>query len=189
MPFYIGNGSIEAGSSDITIKNLSGANVFRRGISTYGGNNFAYFENTNIPAFIAGSTTDPGYVTPAASGVWGKINDYCTTTVYNRGGHYNTSTTRFTAPVRGPYLFIFSTYMYTANYTHPIFSINGGLTSGYFTQYRIRGHGMAANYQQDCQIEEVMHLNAGDYVEVFWYASGASLHYPFYSLFQGVYVG
>lgn len=189
MPIFAGNGSIEAGSSYVTVKNSSNENVFRRGVSTYGGNSFSFFENTNVPAFVAGSASDPGWITPAASGAWGKINNYCTTVSYNRGSHYNTSSTRFTAPVTGPYWFSFTSYMYTNGYTHPGFTINGSQTSGWAFQYRIRGHGMQANYQQDAQIEEIMYLTAGNYVEVYWYSSGASLHYPYYSLFQGMYVG
>lgn len=186
MPIVAGNGTIE-GAGAFTIKNSSAAAIFKRGIAAYGANNFAYYENTGVPAFVAGSATDPGWVLYSASPA--KINDYCTTTVYNRGNHYNTSTTRFTAPVAGPYWFCYSSYIYSANYVHPGFGINGAATSGYAFQYRIRGHGMVVNYQQDSQIEEVLKLNAGDYVEVFWYPSGNSYQYSYYSLFQGAYVG
>lgn len=188
MPIIAGNGTIE-GSNSFTVKNSSGTQIFKRGISSYGGNNFAYYENNAIPAFIAGSASDPSWVNPGGSGTWAKINNYCTTVSYNRGSNYNTSTTRFTAPISGPYWFSFTTYLYTDSYVHPGFGINGALTSGYGFQYRIRGHGMVANYQQDAQIEEVLQLNAGDYVEVFWYMSGTCYHYPYYSLFQGAYVG
>lgn len=189
MPIVAGNGTIEGGSSSFTIKNSSNTTVFKRGIAAYSSNNFAYYENNAIPAFVAGSASDPGWILPVASGNWTKINNYCTTTSYNRGSHYSTANTRFTAPVTGPYWFSWTTYLYTSNYVHPIFTINGSLTSGYGTQYRMRGHGMVPNFQQDSQIEEVMYLSAGDYVEVYWYSSGNSYHYPFYSLFQGAYVG
>lgn len=190
MPIIAGNGTITGGSSTFAVQNSSGTDIFKRGISSYGGSNFGYYENSNIPSFVAGSASDPGWVLPAASGNWAKINNYCTTTVYNRGSHYSTVNTRFTAPVTGPYWFAFTTYLYTSSYVHPIFSVNGTLTSGYAnTQYRIRGHGMVPNYQQDAQIEETMYLNAGDYCEVYWYTNGDSYHYPFASLFQGAYVG
>jgi hypothetical protein len=189
MPIVAGSGTIQGGSSAFTVNNSSSTTIFKRGISAYGGNNFGYYENTGIPAFVAGSATDPGWIQPGASGVWSKINNYATTTVYNRGSHYNTSTTRFTAPVAGPYWFAFTTYLYTDSYVHPLFAINGAITSGYYGQYRMRGHGMVANYQQDAQIEEVLQLNAGDYVEAYWYNSGSCFSYAFYSLFQGAYVG
>lgn len=190
MPIVAGSGSIEGGSSAFTVKNSSGTQIFKRGIAAYGGNNFAYYENNAIPAFVAGSASDPGWVNPGGSGTWSKINNYDTTTSYNRGSHYNTSTTRFTAPVTGPYWFSFTTYLYTDAYVHPIFSVNATLTSNLITtQYRMRGHGMVANYQQDAQIEEVIGLSAGDYVEVYWYNAGSCYHYPYYSLFQGAYVG
>jgi hypothetical protein len=190
MPIVAGSGTIQGGSSAFTVDNASATTIFKRGIASYGGNNFGYYENAGVPAFVAGSASDPGWVNPGGSGTWSKINNYATTTVYNRGNHYNTSTTRFTAPVAGPYWFSFTTYLYTDSYVHPIFSVNGTLTSNLIgTQYRIRGHGMVANYAQDAQIEEVIGLSAGDYVEAYWYNSGSCFSYAFYSLFQGAYVG
>jgi hypothetical protein len=189
MPIIVGNGTLEANSSSFTIKNSSQASIFKRGVSASGANNFAYYENNNIPAFIAGSASDPGWILPCSSGTWGKINNYCTTTVYNRGSHYSTVNTRFTAPITGPYWFSFTTYLYTSSYVHPGFTKNGSFTSGWEFQYRMRGHGMVADFQQDAQIEEVMSLTAGDYVEAYWYSSGNSYQYPYYSLFQGAFVG
>lgn len=190
MSINISGAKIESlNNSEFEFKNTSDVTIFKRGVSTYNSQNFSYYENNGIPAFVAGCSTVPGWIIPASSGAWGKINNYCTTTVYNKGSHYNTSTTRFTAPVTGPYWFSFTTYLYTSNYVHPVFAINGSMTSGYHTQYRMRGHGMVANYQQDAQIEEVLYLSAGDYVEAYWYSSGTSYSYPNYSLFQGAYVG
>lgn len=189
MPLFVGNASIEAQSGYFRINDTSGNNVFEQGVSSYGGQNFGYYLNNNVPAFIAGYNSDPGWVAPGSA--WRKINNYCTITVYNRGSHYSTTNTRFTAPVTGPYMFIFSTYMYTNAYTHPGFYVNGTATGAgrlNFT-YRIRGYGMVSGYGQDCQIEEVLYLTAGDYVEAYWYEGGTSYHYPYYSLFMGAYVG
>lgn len=191
MPIFVGNASIEAGSGAFRIKDSSSNTLFEQGVSTYGGQPFSYYLNNSTPAFIAGSASDPGWVAPASSGAWGKINNYCTTTVYNRGSHYSTANTRFTCPVTGPYLFMFSTYAYTSNYFHPGFYVNGTATGAgrlNFT-YRIRGYGFVANYQQDAQIEEVLYCTAGDYVEAYWYSGGNSYSYPYYSLFMGAYVG
>jgi len=189
MPIVAGNGTIEGGSSSFTVKNSSSNAIFKRGISNYSGNNFAYYENAGVPAFITGSSTDPGWVA-YGSGSWHKLSNYCNVTSYNRGSHYSTTNTRFTAPIRGPYWFSYTCYIYSGGYVHPIFSVNGNLTSNYGqTQYRMRGHGMLVNYQQDVQIEEVIFLNVGDYVEPYWYSSGTSYQYVRYCLFQGAFVG
>jgi hypothetical protein len=184
MPVIIGNGTIEGGSSNFTVKNSSGTVVYQQGVSTSG-----YTNNSNVPAFIAGSASDPGWILTGTD-AWGKVNSYATTTVYNRGSHYNTSTTSFTAPITGPYLFIWTAYAYAAAYIHPQFYVNGSPgTRRYTTPYKIRNHGFVANYQCDGQIEEVIFLTAGDYVEVYHYCGGAAYTYPYYGLFQGLFVG
>jgi hypothetical protein len=194
MALNIGGAQIQGGGA-FSVVNTSGTTIFKRGIASYGGNSYGYYENSGVPAFVAGySGTDPGWVYPVAGGNWVKINNYCSTAMYNRNSCYNTSTTRFTAPIAGPYWFSFTTYLYADAYVHPIFVVNGSVvppsSTGYYTtQYRIRGHGMVANYQQDAQIEETIYLNAGDYVEAWWYSGSNSYHYAAYSLFQGTYVG
>lgn len=185
MALDISGAQITATASEFKLKNTSSSDILTRGISS----NYAFSENPSVPAFVAGNLNDASWVIPVSSGVYGKINQYCTLVSYNNGGHYNTSTTRFTAPYSGPYWFSFNVYLYTANYVHPLFAINGATTTGYGAQIRMRGHGMLANYQQDAQIEEVVFLNAGDYIEAWWYANGASYMLPSYSLFQGVYIG
>jgi hypothetical protein len=189
MPIIVGNGTLEGGSSSLTIKNSSNTTVFKRGIAAYGGNNFGYYENSGVPGFIAGRSADPGWINFATNN-WAKVNNYCTVTVYNRGNHYDTTTTRFTAPITGPYLFTWTTYQYASSYIHPQFAVNGGVsTRRVNTPYRIRGYGWGSNYQTDGMIEEVIYCVAGDYVECYSYAGGTGYHYPFYSLFTGVYVG
>jgi hypothetical protein len=184
MPVIVGNGTIEGGSSNFTVKNSSATVVYQQGVSTSG-----YTNNSNVPAFIAGYTADPGWVLMGTD-VWAKVNQYCTTTVYNRGSHYNTSTTRFTAPITGPYLFIWTAYSYTSNYFHPQFYVNGSpSTRRYDLPYRIRGYGWVANYPQDAQMEEVIFLTAGDYVEAYFYSGGTTYQYVYYGLFQGLFVG
>jgi hypothetical protein len=184
MPVIVGNGTIEGGSSTFTVKNSSATVVYQQGISTSG-----YTNNSGVPAFIAGYASNPGWVL-VGSNDWFKVNQYCTTTVYNRGSYYNTSTTRFTAPITGPYLFIWTAYCYTDTYLHPQFYVNGSpSTRRYNTPYKIRNHGWVANYACDAQIEEVIFLTAGDYVEVYFYSGGTTYAYQYYSLFQGLFVG
>lgn len=185
MPIIVGNGTIEGGSSAFTVKDSSATIVYQQGISS----SFGYTNNANVPAFVAGSTTDPGWVTIATDN-WGKANQYCAATVYNRGNNYSTANTRFTAPITGPYLFIWSAYCKTSGYFHPQFAVNGNVAlRRYTTPYKIRNHGWVANYECDAQIEEVIYLTAGDYVEVYFYSGGTTVSYLYYGLFQGLYVG
>jgi hypothetical protein len=184
MPVIVGNGTIEGGSSAFTVKNSSGNTVYQQGVSTSG-----YTDNANVPAFIAGSPSDPGWIL-SGTNAWAKVNQYATQTVYNRGGHYSTTNTRFTAPITGPYLFIWTVYSYTSGYIHPQFTVNGSLSARrYDTPYKIRNHGFLENYQCDAQIEEVIFLVAGDFVEVQHYAGGSAYTYPLHCLFQGLFVG
>ncbi len=189
MPIYVGSGGAITAPTSTSISLAAGTDTLRNsGLTTYSGNTFAFITSTDTPGFVAGSASDPGW--QGFSNVWGKVNGYCTTTTYNKGNYYNTSTTRFTAPVSGPYLFVWTCYCYSSNYFHPQFWVNGGEnTRRYNTPYRIRGYGFLANYQQDAQIEEVINLVAGDYVEVYHYAGGTAYYYPYYGLFGGTYVG
>jgi hypothetical protein len=188
MPLNIGGATIE-GANNFRIKNTGGTSIFDRSFSTYNGQTFSKVIEPDLPVFVAGSASNPGWVNYATNN-WAKVNNYDTTTVINNGDHYSTVNTRFTCPLTGPYLFIFTTYAYTAGYCHPQFAVNGGVsTRRYNTPYRIRQYGMVANYQHDMQLEEVIYCTAGDYVEMYAYSNGAGYHYAHYSLFQGIWVG
>lgn len=191
MPINIGGASIEAVNtpasnlSRFNILNTSGTTVFSQGFQTAHG----FLETSNRPGFIAMSNTDPGWLNWATNG-WGKTNSYCATMLYNKGSHYNPANQRFTAPINGPYLFVWTIYTYINDYAHPMFAVNGDVTlRRTYTPYKIRSHGMVANYQQDHQIQETINLVAGDYVETYAYASGTGYVYPRYGVFAGVYVG
>lgn len=196
MAIILGNGSsIEGGSSAFRLRNSSGTNVFEQGVATYGGQNYGYYNNTSVPMFSVMNSqtgTDPGWTTVTAGG-WYKASTFLDTPSVNRGSHYSTVNTRFTAPVTGQYMFIYSAYMYSGSYSYGSFGVNGSTVTrhGTDTKYRIRNHGFVANYQFDMQMEEVVYLTAGDYVEPFLYgASGTSTyHYPRYGLFSGAFVG
>lgn len=195
MPVVIGNGTIETGtgtSGKFAIKNLSGTEVFKQAIGLYNSTGYGYLADSTRPMFQAYSATDPGWVTLTA-GAWSKINNYFAATIFNRGSHYNTSTTRFTAPISGQYLFIGSLYCNRADYFHPEFTVNGdvSLRRGAAWKARIRGHGNAANYEVDGHISEIINLVAGDYVEYYMYASGSpnTTFYPRHGMFSGAFVG
>lgn len=189
MPLYVGNGSIEGGNSAFRIKDNTSNTVFEQGVTKFGGANISYYNQKNVPGFIAGTSTDPGWINSPTG--WSKTSSNFVNVAYNNGSNYDTNNKRFNVPVTGPYLFISTHYMYTDGYMHPVFAVNGdtSLRRG-STFYRLRAHGMFANYNQDLQIEEVIYCYAGDFVEPYVYSSTANgWIYPYYSSFQGVYVG
>lgn len=192
MPIHFGNSATLSGDgSSLTIADSGANTLYKRSTSTYGGNTYGLVQSkasAGVPAFVAGSS-DTNW--RSVTDNWRKANSYMTLTTINQGGHYNTSTTRFTAPFAGPYYFAYTVYMYTSNYEHPQFYVNGsGAGAGrYDIPYRIRQYGFVANYQGDLQMEELINLSAGDYVEAYYYAGGTGYIYEAYGIFQGCYVG
>lgn len=188
MPVNISGAAVEGDGSAFAVRNTSGTVVFRQGVSTYGGNVFGFMENSNVPGFVAGST-DATYKNTTSG--WQKLNDMCNVTVYNRGSCYNTSTTRFTAPVTGPYLFITSSWGAAYGYTHPMFAVNADVTGRRnSTPYKIRHHGLYDSQGQDIQIQETIYLYSGDYVEVYVYHDvTTNSFYKAQTYFAGAYVG
>lgn len=183
MPLDIGGAKVQGGTSAFTIKNTSDTTIFSRELGTYNSNTFGKHVDSSRPMFVAGSSTNPGW--HGTTNAWLKASSYFDTTSVNNGNHYSTTNTRFTAPITGHYIFFYTSYNYSSSFVHPMFWKNGAGTN----YYRIRGHGKVANYNQDSQIEELMYLTAGDYVEPYMYASGTGYNYPAYSLFGGYYVG
>jgi len=188
MAIDIGGAKIE-GSGVFKLKNTSNDIIYSRELSTYSGNLFAKNIQSKIPMFQAGTSTNPGWVGWTSS--WRKMSVNFNNVSINNGNHYNTSSTRFNVPITGPYLFIYTSYIYSSSYLHPQFAVNGGVATRrpVNTPYRIRGHGMVANHQQDAQIEEVIYCIAGDYVEPYGYAGGTAYSYDAHALFCGIYVG
>lgn len=191
MTINIGGASLEGDGSTVTIKNTSGTTLFSRGFDTYSNTTYAKMTENLTPAFIAG----PGSGVTAewnnyATNNWAKVNNNCETTVINVGNHYSTSNTRFTAPISGAYLFMYTGYDYAASYWHPQFTVNGSTsTRRAAIPYRIRQHGMVTNRQQDSMMQEIIYLVPNDYVEVYFYAGGAGYRYSKHNLFMGFYVG
>jgi len=89
------------------------------------------------------------------------------TGTFNNGGHYNTSTYRFTAPVSGRYLFNFNANVYSA--TGVIFNtgirINGSQII-YGTRFTTNVSG-----DNDGCVAAIVSISANDYVEPFIYVS------------------
>ena len=192
MAVIFPNGRIEGGNSAFRIVDTSNGTVaYEQGIRNYGGSDYAYSVDTTRVMFIASCPNDPGWINPTTS-VWRKVSDYCTNVILNVGSCYNSTTTRFTAPRAGQYLFMYSCYDH-GSYMHPIIIINGsvGYKKGSNEKYRMRHHGWySSGYSGDMQVEEILFLDAGDYVEPYCYFNSTdSYYYPAYSLFQGMYIG
>lgn len=132
-----------------------------------------------------------------ASATWNKIS--FTNTVFNDGGNFNTGTARFTAPVTGTYILEFHIYGDKANstantvYTQPMFWVNGSTISRQAAnaaplRLRTRTSGNAG-YAYDTQINDILYLTAGDYVEPYVYASSLLRYIGYHSSFSGTLVG
>ncbi len=105
----------------------------------------------------------------------------------NTGGHYNTSTYRFTAPVTGNYLITAGSAAFTATYADLGIKRNGTLfTNGEFGNNVFDSGG----YPSDSR-SIVMPLVAGDYVEFNYNGSSPanSALRPTYTAFSGFLIG
>lgn len=122
--------------------NLSGNNTFT-GIPI----------NPNMPAFHAYGNQN-GTTTYSANSTILFEN-----TRYNIGNNYNTSTSRFTAPVAGIYLFWFEAFNQSGAEQRVAFKVNGNVGEQIFGQGQTSG---STAYRQTVSAK----LNAGDYISV-----------------------
>jgi hypothetical protein len=118
-----------------------------------------------------------------------------TPTAYNnQGGHFNTTTKRFTAPVAGYYLchsswyirWSSSTQSIGAQYIHPTHFKNGSSNWANSDQpYQIIGHtldGGSTAYVDGVERTDIIYCSAGDYLECRFYTYGS--HWEVYGNYQ-----
>lgn len=128
---------------------------------------------------------------------WWTIDDF-NYTLANVGNCFSNNS-RFTAPITGVYFFCAHLYgtkspsTGQAEYTHPIFRINGSYTyrqASADTPYRIRTRTYSnGGYSWDTRISDIFYLVAGDYVEYHVYITGNQIYYTYHSMFAGFLVG
>jgi len=101
-------------------------------------------------------------------------------TNHNVGGHYNTTTSRFTAPFAGVYLFMATFWAPPSTKGAMSFRVNGNTTATH-TKARVTG---SSDYEY-CTITYQPYLNAGDYVDcVNWQAGTVHVNFG-YNTFTG----
>jgi hypothetical protein len=102
----------------------------------------------------------------------------------NVGGHFNTSTYRFTAPINGTYMFYAVVYTRVDNSqdAYPRLKVNG--TSKAYA-YNAHVTGITGRQDITCTLPYMATLNAGDYVELFMQGTGYSYNGSEETCFSG----
>ena len=134
---------------------------------------------SNQPYFAATVTGNANYAT-----VNENVAFPANTAGFNIGGHYNTSTYRFTAPVTGNYLFTYSGISSTAGaQSRPMFYVNGSSSGAGNIQMGISGGDRGSESQATSAI---IRLNVGDYVDLRSQAGSLYYYGANHSSFTGI---
>ena len=157
-------------------------------------NSYTHIRQPSSIYFIAANNLGTGWV-DMVDNSWNKLP--MQTVQQNTGSGYDTTNSRFIAPLEGYYLFTANSYLNKmdaniGSYGHPMFLVNGssGLRRPYGnTMFRMRGYGLNSTYSMDGSCEELIYLYVGDYVEYYIYSTAVfQVYYP-YLYFSGWYIG
>ena len=198
MPVNV-DGTIITGGTSIEVTDSSSRQLFKQDST---GRTFKpRFSGggTSIPLFSVGIGTG-GWVTYANQNV--VANDTSGDGYQNVGGCYNTTNGRFTAPWTGVYLFTCHLYCYSTStalgpWFRPMFYVNGSINARRpnaqtgTAPYRMRLHGIRGTSGFDGEESELIRLEAGDYVNLYFQANSSYTQriYQTYSAFKGVFIG
>lgn len=181
-----------------TLSGVNGSTAFKISTSTKDISTINTSGATKTPyqvGFQAGNASDSGwyYLAPTIGS-----NYYIFTfanVINNNGSGFSTSTSRFTAPVTGMYLFHATSYFLkdvsgSSAYCYLCFSKNG---AGNYQGIVLRGYEYPSSNYFHGELTSHLYLNAGDYVvysaQIVASNSSSLRHYPYYSHFEGYLVG
>ena len=137
----------------------------------------------NIPAFCAGSTQNTHTTNVSA------VLDFATATI-NIGGHYNTGTYRFTAPISGVYYFHSTIYTQQGGLTGSICWRKNGAQYGISDNDAIflKASGITPDHTIGSSI--MLSLAVNDYIDLCVRAGNPNLQwYGTHSWFMGYLIG
>lgn len=182
----INSGLIQNGNSNVAIAangavSLAANGLVRATFDTSGRMILPY-----QPSFQATRASGAGNQSLANDSIVFQFTD----TFHNVGGHYNTSTYRFTAPVAGRYLFCATARIDGATaggYMRVLFLINGG-NGGYRYGMTISGNNHSTDYES-LSVSAILNLAQNDYVEAAGGRNAPSSNLQFESQFSGIFLG
>jgi hypothetical protein len=108
--------------------------------------------------------------------------------VSNVGSHYSSSTGRFTAPIAGKYLFIFQTIV-QGNYNNASIRYYKNGSRFYGSDMHFSPYLSASNYWDGVHNNQIVAMNANDYLEIVNVGPNVTYHGDHWSHFTGMLLG